>query len=133
MNRHEYPLWEICWFPSRCSHLKKNSVTWMQIVIFIIRMSILFWSAIMMSKSFYLSSSFCIMRVFRFCVRHPWWRMKAKLAIVFTYFFGPDSLRKPPVVADFFFIHFGKPPHLKICFQQYFGITRRNIFKKKIR
>ena len=72
----------------------------MQIVIIIIRMSILFWSAIMMSKSFYLSSSFCIMRVFRFCVRHPCWRMKAKLAIVFTYFFGPDGVRAPPVVAD---------------------------------
>ena len=49
---------------------------------------------------------------------------KAKLAIVFTYFF---------LSSFFFFYAFcisptsGKLPWLKICFSQYFGITRRNI------
>ena len=59
--------------------------------------------------------------------------------------FGPGGLRAPPVVADnaklaivftYFFLLFSPTfflrlmPCLKICFPQYFGITRRNIFKK---
>ena len=77
---------------------------------------------------------------------------KAKLAIVFAYFLVPACLRKPHVVADeaivftyffllffpffFFFSAFyfsptsGNLPCVKICFPQYFGITRRYMQKK---
>ena len=75
---------------------------------------------------------------------------EAKLAIIFTYFFLVQAcLHALPVVADeaklaissssFFFSFFyafffsptsGKLPCVKIGFPHYFGITRRNIYKK---
>ena len=87
----------------------------------------------------------------RACVRHPWWRTKRSWPLFSPtfFFFGPGGLRAPPVVADeaklaivftyifssfflssfFFSLTSGKLPCMKICFPQYFGITRRNIFK----
>ena len=59
-----------------------------------------------------------------------WWRTEAKQAIVFTYFFF--------FFFFFFFYAFcfshtsGNVPCMTICFPQYFGITRRNIFFFKL-
>ena len=55
------------------------------------------------------------------CVRHPWWRTKQSWPLfspTFFSFFYPF----------YFWTNSGKCPCLKICFPQYFGITRRNIF-----
>ena len=56
------------------------------------------------------------------CVRHPWWRMEAKRAIVFTYFFSFSSFFLLLSFYACFSPTSGKLPWLKICVPQYFGI-----------
>ena len=51
---------------------------------------------------------------------------EAKLAIVFTYFFSSPS----SFSAFYFSPTSGNLPCVKICFPQYFGITRRYMQKK---
>ena len=56
------------------------------------------------------------------CVHHTWWWTEAQLAIVFTYVFLSFFLLRLLLLT-----HFRKTPMAKVCFPQYFGITRRNI------
>ena len=93
----------------------------------------------------------------RACVRHPWWRTKRNWPL-FSPTFGPDvraphgwrTKRSWPLFSPTFFFFFlflsfsfsffsafyfsptsGNLPCVKICFPQYFGITRRYMQKKK--
>ena len=66
----------------------------------------------------------------RACVRHTWWRTKRSWPTFFL-FLDAYSLRSQFFFsASYFSPTSGNLPCVKICFPQYFGITRRYIQKK---